>query len=109
LILCGDIIPVTYLYCPGEENDGASVVISEEIYRSVPLYYWEWLLPSFLEERVEIVLDLIREKLESRSILRRDAKRVLMEKLSVADDPFLNAVCMYVRELFSIQISPNKF
>lgn len=108
LILCGEIIPVTYLYCPGEENDGASVVISEEIYRSVPLYYWEWLLPSFLEERVEIVLDLIREKLESRSILRRDAKRVLMEKLSVADDPFLNAVCMYVRELFSIQISPEQ-
>jgi len=108
LTICDQVLPVSYRFNPEDPQDGATVVIDGEVYRSVPLFYWQWLLPVFNENRVERVLSSISDKLLHRGLSVADAAGILLDKLTVAEGPYLDTLCRLVRETFSLQITPDQ-
>jgi ATP-dependent helicase HrpA len=56
LDIAGVSWPLTYVFDPGAPNDGATLAISGNLYETIPLYYWEWLLPVFWRPRIEMIV-----------------------------------------------------
>jgi ATP-dependent helicase HrpA len=54
--VAGRTLALSYAFEPGSDRDGATVDVPLDLYKSVPLHFWEWLLPVFWKERIaEIV------------------------------------------------------
>lgn len=47
----GVILPVTYVFEPGKENDGVNVHIPVELLHQISEYYLEWLVPGLLRDK----------------------------------------------------------
>ncbi len=99
--------PVSYNYSPENINDGVVITMGEEVYNSVPSFYWEWLLPVFWKQRVEIIVNEIKGQLIE---LTFDPERVIDDicsNLFYANGPFLNAICSLLYNLYDVLIYPS--
>jgi ATP-dependent helicase HrpA len=76
--VAGVVVPIAYAYEPGADFDGATAAVPVNLYKSVPLYYWEWLLPVFWKPRiVEIARQMTKtETLSSQELDCRAEKAV---------------------------------
>lgn len=100
-------ISVRYTYEPGKEDDGAVLCVSESLFRHVPLYYWEWLLPVFCQERITIFTDYVHDILLCHAVDKKHIHSVLRDNLSATPSSFLAALCRLVTAHFSITLRPE--
>jgi ATP-dependent helicase HrpA len=49
-------VPLSYVFEPGADVDGVTAVVPLTLYASVPLNYWEWLLPVFWRPRIRDIV-----------------------------------------------------
>ncbi len=70
-------LPLTYRFCPGLEEDGITIGIPLLLLGQIHTDDLEWLVPGFLEEKVEFILRHLPKQLRSRIFdYRRLASRV---------------------------------
>ncbi len=50
--VAGYVFPVRYLFEPTEEQDGLTVIMSLELLNQVKAYWFDWLVPGLLHEKV---------------------------------------------------------
>lgn len=108
LEICNQNVQLSYCFAPESDNDGAVLHISEKLFRIVPIYYWEWLLPVFVRERVRICLKGINEKLLEKNIDPDDVFNKLSEELALCTGPFSDALSSAIRSHFNISISADE-
>ncbi len=96
LTIAGERVPVVYNYCPGKDYDGVTLVISEILFRSVPIYYWEWAVPVLWKNRVQWVIDyLLGEIPDKTDVLNR-----IYDAVAVPDGHFTDVLTSVMSKLF---------
>ena len=65
VIVAGREAPLSYVFEPGADADGATAVIPWSLYKNVPSYFWEWLLPAFTKQRIAEIVRQIKDSLPS--------------------------------------------
>ncbi|MBD3322626.1 MAG: DUF3418 domain-containing protein, partial [Chitinivibrionales bacterium] len=101
-------VDVSYVFAPDAGDDGATVTIPLHLYNAVPLYYWEWLLPVFREERIRIFVRQVRKKVSDELPPAEEMAAKITSLLEPLPMPFLAALCTIVRQLYSIHVSANQ-
>ncbi|MBD3422033.1 MAG: ATP-dependent RNA helicase HrpA [Chitinivibrionales bacterium] len=102
-VLVGDYrLPVVYVFDARSEHDGATITIPHSLFRSVPLYYWEWLLPAYWKERVRRVAGFLRPRLDEAGIDERKLTDDLLSDLRIGPASFIEAVINRIEKLTSL-------
>lgn len=106
--ICSLNIQVHYCYAPGDENDGAALLVPERIFRVVPLFYWEWFLPVFVGERIRFCIDMLKRRFPEKSINSEVTYSKLSEELSLCNGSFSDALNSALKNHLDISISPDE-
>ena len=103
--ILGNQVPVYYNFKPGNDIDGVSVIVTEEVFRSVPVYYWEWLPHVFIKERVKILTDNMAAQYQGKLTDPKLFSERLLSSLSMASGPFSEALSTFTYHLCGITLS----
>jgi len=106
--ICNQNIQILYNYAPGDENDGVSIKVPEKVFKAVPLYYWEWFLPVFAEDRIRYCLEMLKSRFWEKLAGTEDAFGKLSEELSICTGPFSEALSGALRTHFDVTIAPDE-
>lgn len=98
-------INVSYSFAPDTDNDGATLTVPLYLFNSMPLYYWEWLLPVFIRQRVGKIVSFFSTQFENKNIDTENAVDVITGKLDCSHGGFLSKVCSVIKELYDIKIN----
>jgi ATP-dependent helicase HrpA len=114
IVVAGISLPVEYRFTPGSTDDGATIAVPLGLYRSVPLYYWEWLLPAFWHERVVRCVDAIAARLPVEAGDAGSMVDDISQSLAVAPCSFRAALCRIIAERYGYalrtkELSPDLF
>ncbi len=96
-------LKVEYIYSPGDINDGATIMVPLTIYKAIPPYYWEWLLPIFWRPRVEEIIEMIKDKIETSTYSKYYIVETVMSMLECRPCSFLTAIHNIIEENFGFQ------
>jgi ATP-dependent helicase HrpA len=96
-IVMGDTrLPLTYVFDPGKENDGVTVKVQLTTYRSIPRYYWEWLLPVFFKKRLDHFLQ------SAGIVFSENDFESILSKISIVPRSFIKALIETAKNVIAI-------
>jgi hypothetical protein len=101
------VCTVSYLFEPGDPNDGAVITVGLDVFESVPTFYWEWVLPAFWKQRIEIVIKEIRTQLIEISLEPEIVADELHSKLLSANGTFVDTLCSLLYNNYEITVYPS--
>lgn len=101
------VCTVSYLFEPGDPDDGAVITVSEDVFESVPTFYWEWVLPAFWKQRIEIIVNEIRTQLIEISLEPETVVDELHLKLPNANGAFIDTICSLLYNNYEIIVYPS--
>jgi ATP-dependent helicase HrpA len=100
-------IMIHYCHCSNDASDGFTLDIPEDVYKSVPFYYWDWVLPAYWKDRVQSIIQFYKLQFNALSISTDDAVAQICENLKVIDNHFVETVCRICYDIFDIMIYPS--
>lgn len=89
-------LPVKYLYEPGDQADGVSVVVPQAIVHQLHNERLEWLVPGLLEEKLTCLIKSLPKQLRRHMVPVPDAVKKLLPKLverQTQQLPFWKSLC----------------
>ncbi len=97
-------LPVEYLYDKGSIEDGAQIRVPWSLYKSVPSWYWEWLLPVYKKKRISHFMSIIADDLTRKGIDIPIAQKQLEDALYSADGPFTDSLRRAAGQILGIDL-----
>jgi ATP-dependent helicase HrpA len=101
------VCTVSYLFSPGDPNDGAVITVSEDVFESVPTFYWEWVLPALCRLRIEIIVNEIKNQLIEISLEPEFIVDMMHAKLSSANGKFVHTISSFLYNNYHILLYPS--
>lgn len=106
--VCDRTCKLSYCFAPNKEDDGLSVYVAEELFRIVPLYYWEWLIPVFVRDRIRLCIDMLSKRFPESTIDKITALENLSIELTTCSGPFSEALSSAIKLCLGISIEPDE-
>ena len=100
IAIAGVEAPVSYVFEPEAAIDGATAVIPLTLFRSVPLWYWEWLLPVFWRQRIVEIAGQIAGNISPQELSRRVEE--VIDPLTPGKGPFMEQALPAVQRIFGL-------
>lgn len=101
-------LPVRYRFDRQSAQDGAEIRVPYSLYRSLPSWYWEWLLPVYKRQRIEYFLSLIGDDLHKKGIEAVEAHKRLEQALHIAYGPFQDALIDATRDTLGLSVDSEE-
>jgi ATP-dependent helicase HrpA len=99
--------PLRYVDTPESVDDGVTASVSPALFKAVPLYYWEWLLPVFWQLRVH---RLAQACADQGLIAEQDVDRIaaaVCTGLAVQPAPFMAVVRRNFVDSCGVKLTPE--
>jgi ATP-dependent helicase HrpA len=100
IVIAGVEAPISYTFEPGAAIDGATASIPLALFRSVPHYYWEWLLPVFWRPRIVEIARQMAKACSSPELVPRVEEVVSL--LMPGKGPFLEQALPIIGRVFGL-------
>lgn len=89
-------LPVKYLYEPGDQADGVSLVVPQAIVHQLHHERLEWLVPGLLEEKLACLIKSLPKRLRRQLVPVPDTVKLLLPKMVERERqqaPFWKSIC----------------
>jgi ATP-dependent helicase HrpA len=100
-------LPLSYQFEPGTEADGVTVHIPLSLLNRVPGAGFEWQVPGLREELVTALIRSLPKQLRVNFVPVPDYARAVLDRVTPADGPLLEAVELQLRRLTGVPIPHN--
>ncbi|MDX2110834.1 MAG: ATP-dependent RNA helicase HrpA [Verrucomicrobiota bacterium] len=105
--LNGAELSVSYAYKPGSEEDGATLQIPVGQLDSVQGGALDWIVPGFVEERVQALLKSLPKEQRVKLHPLADTTKKLLTLLTPGPEPLQDSLARLIKEHFGIHIWPT--
>ncbi len=102
-------LPLSYHFAPGEDDDGISVSIPASLIDVFQQADFEYLIPSFLEEKIAAVLKSLPKRLRKHFVPVPDYARVLVERINPDEERLLPAMIKHLKAMTGYQLELDDF
>ncbi len=103
----GSRLPLTYAYCPGEEEDGLTLALPCKLIEALDPQVLEWLVPGFIEEKIVHYLRKLPKSLRRQLIPIPEKARHTAAAIRPDGRPFLERLAAFVESEYGVRISPR--
>ena len=94
-----------YAFCPGEENDGITVLVPVHLLPRLQAEIFEWLVPGMLPEKILILLRALPKSLRRQMAPIQEFVRRVVEVLPFGKGDFYTALGRVVKQLAGIDVA----
>jgi ATP-dependent helicase HrpA len=102
--LGNSVLPLTYAYSPGEEQDGVTVQVPLPLAEHLTTAQVQWLVPGLREEQISVLLRALPKALrKSLMPLEPKAREIASEFVPGAGD-FLQALAGFITRKYAIRV-----
>jgi ATP-dependent helicase HrpA len=100
-------LPLTYQFEPGTEADGVTVHIPLSLLNRVPAGGFDWQVPGLREELVTALIRSLPKQQRVNFVPVPDYARAVLDRVTPADGPLLDAVELQLRRLTGVPVPHN--
>ncbi len=100
----GQMISLSYRFCPGDEADGVTVKIPLDIIFSLPPGPFEWLVPGLLEEKITFLLKSLPKQVRRKLVPIPRTAREITQRLKGTGGSLLRALGQVLSREYGLQI-----
>ncbi|HYF37363.1 MAG TPA: ATP-dependent RNA helicase HrpA, partial [Prosthecobacter sp.] len=98
------VLPITYTYKPGQEEDGVTVQVPLPMAEHLTSGQLQWMVPGLREEQINILLRAL-PKVIRRELMPIDEKvREIAADFDPGRSDFLEALAAYLRQRYRVQV-----
>ncbi|MBN1980290.1 MAG: ATP-dependent RNA helicase HrpA [Chitinivibrionales bacterium] len=101
-----DKIPLSYVYAPDSPQDGITATVPVAWYNTLPLYYWQWLVPGLVRRRVEACLAAFLSNMTTRlstTPLPSELIDAVCAAMTISSQPFIESLHKAVQTVLGQQ------
>lgn len=105
-------LPVKYLYEPGDQADGVSLIVPQTIVHQLHNERLEWLVPGLLEEKLTCLLKSLPKPLRRQLVPVPDTVKQLLPKMvdkANQQAPFWKSLCDVLSVFLGEQVKQSDF
>ncbi len=105
-------LPVKYLYEPGDQADGISLVVPQAIVHQLHNERLEWLVPGLLEEKLTCLIKSLPKRLRRQLVPVPDTVKQLLPKMVERERqqaPFWKSICEVLSSFVGETIKASDF
>ncbi|HUP81421.1 MAG TPA: DUF3418 domain-containing protein, partial [Pirellula sp.] len=105
-------LPLKYLYEPGDQADGVSLIVPQTIVHQLHNERLEWLVPGLLEEKLTCLLKALPKRLRRQLVPVPDTLRQLLPKILERQGqqaPFWKSICDVLSTFLGETVKQNDF
>ncbi len=100
---------LSYRFQPGKEDDGLCVRLPLASLNRVPRFYFDWLVPGLLREKVEALLKTLPKQLRKQLVPIPDTVNKIMPYLTQGDVSLVETLCKVIRSVKGIVLESSDF
>ena len=104
-----NVLPVTYQFEPGSEQDGVTVHIPVDRLNQVTAEGFDWQVPGFREELVTALIRSLPKGIRRHLVPAPDHARAVLPELDPASGPLLPALATALRRRAGVAVTPADF
>ncbi len=105
-------LPLKYLYEPGDQADGVSLIVPQTIVHQLHNERLEWLVPGLLEEKLTCLLKALPKRLRRQLVPVPDTLKQLLPKILERQGqhaPFWKSICDVLSAFLGETVKQNDF
>jgi ATP-dependent helicase HrpA len=105
-------LPVKYLYEPGDQADGVSLIVPQAIVHQLHNERLEWLVPGLLEEKLTCLIKSLPKRLRRQLVPVPDTVRQLLPKVVERQSqqaPFWKSICDVLSSFLGESVKQSDF
>lgn len=105
-------LPVKYLYEPGDQADGVSLVVPQAIVHQLHNERLEWLVPGLLEEKLTCLIKSLPKRLRRQLVPVPDTVKQLLPKVVERQSqqaPFWKSICEVLSSFLGEPVKQSDF
>ena len=105
-------LPVKYLYEPGDQADGVSLVVPQAIVHQLHNERLEWLVPGLLEEKLTCLIKSLPKRLRRQLVPVPDTVKQLLPKVIERQSqqaPFWKSICDVLSSFLGESVKQSDF
>ena len=106
------LLPVKYLYEPGDQADGVSLVVPQAIVHQLHNERLEWLVPGLLEEKLTCLIKSLPKRLRRQLVPVPDTVKKLLPKVIERQSqqaPFWKSICEVLSSFVGESVKQSDF
>ncbi len=102
---------LTYLHNPSDPGDGITATVPLVELPHLPVWFGEWLVPGWLEEKVSAILRCLRKELRTMLPANREVVEGFVEAWQGYDPQcgLVEGIIDYLHEAYELEVSPGAF
>jgi ATP-dependent helicase HrpA len=104
-----NVLPVTYQFEPGSEQDGVTVHVPVDKLNQVTADGFDWQVPGFREELVTALIRSLPKGIRRHLVPAPDHARAVLPELDPASGPLLPALATALRRRAGVAVAPADF
>ncbi|GAB3874964.1 ATP-dependent RNA helicase HrpA [Terrabacter terrigena] len=104
-----NVLPVTYQFEPGSEQDGVTVHIPVDRLNQVTADGFDWQVPGFREELVTALIRSLPKGIRRNLVPAPDHARAVLPELEPSSGPLLPVLAAVLRRRAGVAVSPDDF
>jgi ATP-dependent helicase HrpA len=97
-------LELSYVFLPGDEQDGVTVHLPEQQLESISPAMFEWLIPGLLDEKILHLLKKLPKKIRRNLVPIPDAVERIMDRLNTYHGSLYPALEKAVRQEYQLEI-----
>ena len=105
-------LPVKYLYEPGDQADGVSLIVPQAIVHQLHNERLEWLVPGLLEEKLTCLIKSLPKRLRRQLVPVPDTVKQLLPKIVEKESqqaPFWKSICDVLSSFLGEAVKQSDF
>ncbi len=105
-------LPVKYLYEPGDQADGVSLIVPQAILHQLHNERLEWLVPGLLEEKLTCLIKSLPKRLRRQLVPVPDTVKQLLPKIVERESqqaPFWKSICEVLSGFLGEKVNQSDF
>jgi ATP-dependent helicase HrpA len=93
--ILGEKCVCQYVWNPGASDDGLTLLVDCKLFNHLPEYYWDWVHPEFVRQRIVLILQLLDcSDAQSHHLLN-----AFLETNNLPQASFINSVVNFFRQV----------
>jgi len=103
----GLVLPLSYHFAPGEDDDGVTLICPVEVLNRVSIERCEWLVPGLLEEKIAVLIKALPKPIRRNFVPAPDYAAACSEAMNSADGPLTGALSRQLLRMTGMEVAQS--
>jgi len=103
----GLVLPLSYHFAPGEEDDGVTLICPVEVLNRISAERCEWLVPGLLEEKIAVLIKALPKPVRRNFVPAPDYAAACLEALNAGEGPLRGALSRQLLRMTGVEVAQS--